>query len=33
MCPNSWDDKYGQQEFFYGKEPNTFLVEKQNYFL
>lgn len=32
MCPNPWDEKYSQQDFFYGKEPNTFLVDNKERF-
>ena len=28
MAGNPWDQRYGQDDFFYGTEPNDFLVEQ-----
>ncbi len=27
---NQWNDRYGQSEYYYGTEPNTFLVDQVN---
>lgn len=28
--PDIWDERYGQEDYYFGTEPNTFLLSQQH---